>query len=63
MGTRFNVNIGDNIEDKKEIKEKFQQLENFLENHLPGSREKSLVFTKLEEAFYFASLAIERSKK
>lgn len=43
------------------IAESFTTLLNTVEQHIPNSRERSLVVTKLQEACYFAMVGISKT--
>lgn len=43
-----------------EIRGRIKELAEFIDTNLPDCREKSLVFTKLEEAMFWANAAIAR---
>ena len=48
------------VEKMVEIREKFIELANLIDEVCPVSREKSLSLTKLEEASFFANASIVR---
>lgn len=60
MSTRFDYVKYDEIAAHKQaqFKEKLVELDHWVETHLPNGRAKSLVFTKLEEAYMWIGKAI-----
>lgn len=61
MNSRFNFIAYDELskERSEAIKKAVENLENAIENHLPGEgRAKSLLLTKLEECFMWVGKAI-----
>lgn len=44
----------------QELRETFKKVASFLDEKLPDSREKSLVFTKLEEASMYSHKAVAK---
>ena len=46
-----------------EIRHKFSEIYDYIENYCKGSRETSLAFTKLEEAQFWAIKGISREEK
>ena len=54
--------IGDQVERYQQIREKLMELGALLEEVCPESRERSLAFTNLEQAGFWANASIARNE-